>query len=142
MLFYFILGSLFPWPDIYSLLMTIKKIIRSVYLGVDTGGTFTDFVLFDGGRVRVHKVLSTPSAPEQAILQGILELGLENTPFQLIHGSTVATNALLEGKGVRTAYITNKGFTYTSTNASGNESIIRTINSINYSVLYSIRCYP
>jgi len=90
--------------------MTIKKIIRSVYLGVDTGGTFTDFVLFDGGRVRVHKVLSTPSAPEQAILQGILELGLENTPFQLIHGSTVATNALLEGKGVRTAYITNKGF--------------------------------
>ena len=43
-------------------------------LGVDTGGTFTDFVLFDGQRIRIHKVLSTPAAPERAILQGIEEL--------------------------------------------------------------------
>ena len=90
--------------------MTIKKIISSVYLGVDIGGTFTDFVLFDGEQVRVHKVLSTPSAPEMAILQGIKDLGLESESLQLIHGSTVATNAVLEGKGVRTVYITNKGF--------------------------------
>lgn len=90
--------------------MTIEKLTSSIYLGVDTGGTFTDFVLFDGICVRVHKVLSTPAAPEQAILQGIKELGLENKQFQLIHGSTVATNAVLEGKGVRTAYITNQGF--------------------------------
>ncbi|MCW9005323.1 MAG: hydantoinase/oxoprolinase family protein [Gammaproteobacteria bacterium] len=90
--------------------MTIKKIISSVCLGVDTGGTFTDFVLFDGEQVRVHKVLSTPSAPEQAILQGIKDLGLNGSQYQLIHGSTVATNAVLEGKGVRTAYITNRGF--------------------------------
>jgi len=79
-------------------------------LGVDTGGTFTDFVLFDGKRLRIHKVLSTPQAPEQAILQGIRELGLEGEMFHLVHGSTVATNAVLEGKGVRTAYITNHGF--------------------------------
>ncbi len=79
-------------------------------LGVDTGGTFTDFVLYDGERLRIHKVLSTPAAPEQAILQGIRELGLEGERFHLIHGSTVATNAVLEGKGVRTALITNRGF--------------------------------
>lgn len=79
-------------------------------LGVDTGGTFTDFVLFSGQQIRVHKVLSTPKAPEQAILQGIHELGLADDPdLVVVHGSTVATNAVLEGKGVRTAYITNYG---------------------------------
>jgi len=78
-------------------------------LGVDTGGTFTDFVCFDGGRIRTHKVLSTPDAPERAILQGIRALGLESRSFYLVHGSTVATNAALEGKGVRTVYITNHG---------------------------------
>ena len=78
-------------------------------LGVDTGGTFTDFVYFDGQGVRTHKVLSTPEAPERAILQGIQALGLEGKPFHLVHGSTVATNAALEGKGVRTVYITNHG---------------------------------
>ena len=79
-------------------------------LGVDTGGTFTDFVWFDGQRLGIHKVLSTPQAPERAILQGIRELGLQGVRFYLVHGSTVATNAVLEGKGVRTAYITNYGF--------------------------------
>lgn len=78
-------------------------------LGVDTGGTFTDFVCFGDGRLRTHKVLSTPDAPERAILQGIRALGLEGRGFRLVHGSTVATNAALEGKGVRTVYITNYG---------------------------------
>lgn len=80
-------------------------------LGVDTGGTFTDFVLYDDGVLRVHKVLSTPAAPERAILQGIDELGLSLrlAQLQLVHGSTVATNAVLEGKGVRTIYIGNRG---------------------------------
>ena len=78
-------------------------------LGVDTGGTFTDFVCLDGAEVRVHKVLSTPAAPERAILQGIRELGLQGQSYYLVHGSTVATNAVLEGKGVRTAYVTNRG---------------------------------
>jgi N-methylhydantoinase A len=84
--------------------------VSRVLLGVDTGGTFTDFVCYADGRLQVHKVLSTPSAPEQAILQGIRELGLAGSSFYLVHGSTVATNAVLEGKGVRTAYVTNRGF--------------------------------
>ena len=87
-------------------------------LGVDAGGTFTDFVLWqpaDSTRpLRLHKVLSTPEAPEQAILQGIEELGLrdhaERGRLHIIHGSTVATNAVLEGKLAATAFITNRGF--------------------------------
>lgn len=81
------------------------------FLGVDTGGTFTDFILFDDTTksIRIHKVLSTPHAPELAILQGIDDLQVESNNLGVVHGSTVATNAVLEGKGVRTAYITNKG---------------------------------
>jgi N-methylhydantoinase A len=79
-------------------------------VGVDTGGTFTDFVCLDGSRITLHKVLSTPDAPERAILQGIHELGLgEREDLHVVHGSTVATNAALEGKGVRTVYIGNRG---------------------------------
>jgi len=80
-----------------------------MWLGIDTGGTFTDFVLFDGSGLRVHKVLSTPQAPEQAILQGVRDLGLSLPGLQVVHGSTVATNAVLERKGVRTVYISNRG---------------------------------
>ena len=81
------------------------------FLGVDTGGTFTDFVLFDDDSksIRLHKVLSTPQAPEQAILQGMTDLDIDSNNLAMVHGSTVAPNAVLEGKGVRTAYITNKG---------------------------------
>ena len=80
-----------------------------MWLGVDTGGTFTDFVLSDGHGLRLHKVLSTPDNPAEAILQGIAELGLDAAAFSLVHGSTVATNAILERKGVRTLFITNRG---------------------------------
>jgi N-methylhydantoinase A len=79
-------------------------------LGIDTGGTFTDFVLWRDGALTVHKVPSTPAAPEAAILQGIGELGLDPTALTIVHGSTVATNAVLEGKGARTAFVTNRGF--------------------------------
>jgi len=86
-------------------------------LGVDTGGTFTDFVLLSEGELTIHKVLSTPDDPSHAILKGIDDLGLfpaiRAGKVHLIHGSTVATNAALENKGVRTAYITNSGFTDT-----------------------------
>lgn len=78
-------------------------------LGVDTGGTFTDFVLFDGEQLAIHKVLSTPHAPEEAIIQGVTELGLLHEPLAIVHGSTVATNAALEGKGGKTLFITNYG---------------------------------
>lgn len=83
---------------------------NNYFLGIDTGGTFTDFVLAEGENIRIHKVLSTPSAPDQAILQGIAELGISLDDLKIVHGSTVATNAVLEGKGAKTAYITNKGF--------------------------------
>jgi len=79
-------------------------------LGIDTGGTFTDFVLYRAGALRTHKVLSTPAAPEQAILQGLRELGLLSAnALRIVHGSTVATNAVLEGKGVRCVFVTNRG---------------------------------
>jgi N-methylhydantoinase A len=84
-------------------------------LGVDTGGTFTDFFLIDGDTLRIHKVLSTPDDPSRAILEGAFAMGLEAPlaagEVQIVHGSTVATNATLEGKGVRTVYICNRGFT-------------------------------
>jgi N-methylhydantoinase A/oxoprolinase/acetone carboxylase beta subunit len=82
-------------------------------IGVDTGGTFTDLLCLDHRGIRVHKVRSTPHDPSQAILTGIAEL-LAGAPFdeldELIHGSTVATNALLERKGARVALVTTAGF--------------------------------
>ncbi|MFQ3200095.1 MAG: N-methylhydantoinase A [Zhongshania sp.] len=84
------------------------------YLGVDTGGTFTDFVLFQDQQIRCFKCPSTPVNPELAILNGIRELGLQNLVTNgrlvVVHGSTVATNAALEGKGAKTVFITNRGF--------------------------------
>ena len=79
-------------------------------VGVDTGGTFTDFVLLEDGQVRVHKVLSTPDNPARAILQGLAEVGAGGALAAVVHGSTVATNAVLEHKGVRTGLITTAGF--------------------------------
>lgn len=83
-------------------------------LGVDTGGTFTDFVLLSAEGLRLHKRLSTPDAPERAVLEGIAEMGLAEAArsgrLRVVHGSTVATNAALEHRGVRTVYITNRGF--------------------------------
>ncbi|MBT5204237.1 MAG: hydantoinase/oxoprolinase family protein [Gammaproteobacteria bacterium] len=82
-------------------------------LGIDTGGTFTDFVLIAGNKVITHKVLSTPDAPEQAIFKGIHDLGLAamlaSGRLIIVHGTTVATNAALQQKGAKTAYITNQG---------------------------------
>ena len=79
-------------------------------LGIDTGGTFTDFIYLDNGQLYSHKVLSTPASPEAAIIQGIKELGMEMSGLKIVHGSTVATNAVLQGKGANTVYITNTGF--------------------------------
>ncbi len=79
-------------------------------LGVDTGGTFTDFVwLGPDGRYQIHKQLSTPHDPSEAILAGMERMLVPETAV-VVHGSTVATNALLERKGARTVLITTKGF--------------------------------
>ncbi|HWQ00220.1 MAG TPA: hydantoinase/oxoprolinase family protein [Vicinamibacterales bacterium] len=79
-------------------------------IGVDTGGTFTDFVVFGGDGIRVHKVRSTPDDPSRAVLQGLAELGIVDRHAEVVHGSTVATNAVLERKGARVAFIATAGF--------------------------------
>src|SRR6516162_9213009 len=78
-------------------------------IGVDTGGTFTDFVVIRDGKIVMFKELSTPQHPEDAIMKGISRAGLRGAA-EVIHGSTVATNALLERKGARTALLTTEGF--------------------------------
>src|SRR2546421_5763059 len=77
-------------------------------LGVDVGGTFTDAVLLDEGRVSTAKVLTAPRQ-EESVLAATRELGIEDVE-RFAHGTTVATNALLERKGARTAFVTNAGF--------------------------------
>ena len=79
-----------------------------VIVGVDTGGTFTDFIYRKGGKWKVLKVPSTPENPARAVLEGLNRIGGEGR--RIIHGTTVATNALLERKGARTAFVTNRGF--------------------------------
>ncbi len=80
------------------------------YIGIDTGGTFTDFIVYKNGQLVTYKIPSTPEAPEKAILEGLRHLNIKFENSHLVHGTTVATNALLEGKGARTAFITNRGF--------------------------------
>ena len=85
--------------------------------GVDVGGTFTDLVYcdMDSGALTIHKVSTTPDDPSRAILQGVGELcamaGVEPGSINyLLHGTTTATNAVLEHKGARTGMVTNQGF--------------------------------
>lgn len=79
-------------------------------IGVDTGGTFTDCIFTDGTELKIYKLLSTPENPARAVLQGLRHLCDDLQHVNIVHGSTVATNALLERKGARTALITTKGF--------------------------------
>ncbi|MGH7799422.1 MAG: hydantoinase/oxoprolinase family protein [Thermodesulfobacteriota bacterium] len=82
-----------------------------IRVGIDTGGTFTDFVFYDGKNVQTYKVPSLPSNPTKAILKGLKDgLGEGNRNIEIVHGTTVATNALLERKGAKVALITTKGF--------------------------------
>ncbi len=76
-------------------------------VGADTGGTFTDLVADDG---RVVKVLSTPAEPGDALREGLRELAGGDRPELLAHGTTVATNTLLQRRGAKVALITNAGF--------------------------------
>ncbi len=80
-------------------------------IGIDTGGTFTDFVFLGAGEGRVHKVPSTPGDPLQAILSGLKELRPEGlNGVEVVHGTTVGTNAFLERKGARVVLLTTQGF--------------------------------
>ena len=79
-------------------------------LAVDTGGTFTDLLLLADGVLTTLKVPSTPADPADAVLAGSRQLLAEPRPYRLLHGSTVATNGLLERKGARVVLVTNRGF--------------------------------
>ncbi len=86
-------------------------------LAFDTGGTFTDFALLDDtGELHLHKVLSTPENPAEAVVRGVSELlerfagSIDIGALQVLGATTVVTNAVLERKGVETAFISTDGF--------------------------------
>jgi len=86
-----------------------RRLSGETRIGVDVGGTFTDFVLATPHGLRVFKVSSTRGDPSKAVLEGMRRAGVE-PGAAVVHGSTVATNAVLERKGARTALITTTGF--------------------------------
>lgn len=78
-------------------------------IGIDSGGTFTDFVVLqDDGRLESFKLRSNPASPAGVILEGLERIAAKRA--EVVHGSTVATNALLERKGAKTAFVTTHGF--------------------------------
>lgn len=83
---------------------------EEIRIGVDTGGTFTDFVIYVNGKIYLKKIPSTPENPAEAVLEGLKEHLKSNEALSLIHGTTVATNSLLERKGGPLALIATRGF--------------------------------
>lgn len=85
-----------------------------VRVGVDTGGTFTDFIFADQTSIDLFKLPSTPSDPSAAIQQGLERIasltGTQLNQLEIVHGTTVGTNALLQRRGARTALVTTAGF--------------------------------
>jgi N-methylhydantoinase A len=79
-------------------------------VGVDTGGTFTDVCALIDGELVTAKVLSTPDDPSRAIVEGLRAVGVDAERVDLVHGTTVGTNAVLENKGARVAFVTSTGF--------------------------------
>src|SRR6266487_2535092 len=78
-------------------------------IAIDTGGTFTDCVWVERGRVRMLKVFSTPADPSEAIAEALRKVGAPDSLI-ILHGTTVGTNTLLQRKGARTALVTTAGF--------------------------------
>lgn len=87
---------------------------RRVRVGVDTGGTFTDFIYHDGITWQLFKLPSTPDDPAHAIAAGLSQIatanGVQVADLEVVHGTTVGTNATLERRGARIALITTAGF--------------------------------
>src|SRR6266851_3600540 len=92
----------------------IRTLNRRIRIGVDTGGTFTDFVFQADGELRIFKVASTPDDPSRAITEGLKriveETGALLNAVEVVHGTTVGTNALLQRRGARAALVTTAGF--------------------------------
>jgi len=90
------------------------RTLSGVRAGVDTGGTFTDFVFEVSGELRIFKLASTPDDPSRAITEGLQriadETGSALTTVEVVHGTTVGTNALLQRRGARVALVTTAGF--------------------------------
>src|SRR4029079_12211238 len=80
-----------------------------VHVAVDTGGTFTDCVWRERGKLKMLKVFSTPADPSRAIVEALEKISGRN-PVILLHGTTVGTNTLLQRKGARVALVTTAGF--------------------------------
>ncbi len=87
-----------------------RKVPAAIIAGVDTGGTFTDLVATIDGKLVVHKTLSTPDDPARAVIEGLAQMLGGAKATMVTYSSTVATNALLEGKGARVALFTNARF--------------------------------
>jgi N-methylhydantoinase A len=102
------------------------------WLGVDVGGTFTDLVLYDQdtGALTIEKVPSTPADPSEGILAGIARLGIDPESLaKFVHGTTVATNTILERKGARTAVLTTAGFRDVLEVGRGNRTVLYNIKA-------------
>src|SRR5881398_1436063 len=82
---------------------------RNFRIAIDTGGTFTDCVWVERGRVRMLKVFSTPADPSEAIAEALRKVGAPDSLI-ILHGTTVGTNTLLQRKGARVALVTTAGF--------------------------------
>jgi N-methylhydantoinase A len=94
--------------------LTLPPVAATCRIGVDTGGTFTDFVYAANDQLEIFKVPSTPSDPSLAIAAGLQRIarqtGVALKSLEVVHGTTVGTNALLERRGARTALVTTLGF--------------------------------
>src|SRR5881296_807528 len=89
--------------------MSPRKQKSELRIAIDTGGTFTDCVWVERGLIRMMKVFSTPADPSQAIVEVLKKISATG-PVTILHGTTVATNTILQRKGARVALVTTAGF--------------------------------
>jgi N-methylhydantoinase A len=87
----------------------LQQTVR-VAIGVDVGGTFTDLVAWDGTRLHIIKIPSTPPEFHRAVIEAVRRIVKPGQSASIVHGSTVATNALLQRRGEPVAFVTTEGF--------------------------------
>src|SRR5271154_5228344 len=89
--------------------MADRSRLQPLRIAIDTGGTFTDCVWLNRGRIRILKLFSTPDDPSRAIAEALEQIGRRES-LTLLHGTTVSTNTLLQRTGARVALVTTSGF--------------------------------